>query len=668
MLLVIPAAAFPGLFMGCVDSGDSTPPSEGTSSQIDPGDPIVPSEGYSARKAEYFEYCFENNGPGQGGIHGQVCRIYGDADTFNEEKIDEALDEINAREDTADFELNSLLRMLYLYREHPTMGDALRERLESAVLNFKYWLDEPGPDEMCWWSENHQILFHTAELLAGQLFPDTVFPNSGMTGREHVAHALPLIRRWLDFRGRFGFSEFHSNVYFNEDMPPLVNLVDYAEDPEIQTRAAMVLDILAFDMACNYYKGLFATAHGRTYPSKLLDGLVDSTREAAYVLLGLGDYNSTSNFSAAFLATSDRYRPPPVLEDLALEAAVSLEHRQQDSIDIRDGPRYGIGYEDPRDVMFWWGATGYVAPEVIAGTFQMLDDFTMWEGFLWKDLQFLRPLVGAPLLEEVAWVLEPMSRGVTLESVKTYTYRTPHYQLSGAQDFKPGSWTGQVHIWQATLDQEAYVFTTYPGGVAGDYAGGAWTGGFVPRAALYKNVGIIQYRRPQIPLLDVILFTDYSHAYVPRNSFDEFVETGSWVIGRKGDAYVALYSEHPTAWSTENGYELIADAKENVWIVELGDLDSNGPFSSFVAGIEAAQVIVGETVAYQSPSRGEMTVGWEGPLTVDGIDVDLGSDLRWDNAFCRQTFGTRVTDIRFGDQRLELDFDRGLRRYWSGTP
>ena len=148
MLLVIPAAAFPGLFMGCVDSGDSTPPSEGTSSQIDPGDPIVPSEGYSARKAEYFEYCFENNGPGQGGIHGQVCRIYGDADTFNEEKIDEALDEINAREDTADFELNSLLRMLYLYREHPTMGDALRERLESAVLNFKYWLDEPGPDEI----------------------------------------------------------------------------------------------------------------------------------------------------------------------------------------------------------------------------------------------------------------------------------------------------------------------------------------------------------------------------------------------------------------------------------------------------------------------------------------------------------------------------------------
>jgi len=629
-----------------------------------PGDP-EPSAAYLARKAEYLQTCFENNGPGRGGVHGQVCRLVGGADTFNEVSIDAALDEINAREDTADFELNSLIRLLYLHREYPHLGEALRERLEQAVLNFKYWLDEPGPDEMCWWSENHQILFHTAELLAGQLFPDEVFPNSGMTGAEHAAHAAPRIRRWLDFRGRFGFSEFHSNVYFNEDIPPLVNLVDFAEDESLRTRAAMVLDTLALDLASNYYKGLYATAHGRTYPGKLLGGLNDSTREAAWLLLGLGSYEAAGNFSAAFLATSKAYGPPSILEAVAEDSRDGLEHRQQDSIDVRDGPRYGIGTTRPEDVMFWWGATGYVAPEVVAGTFQMVEDFSMWEGFLWKDLQFLRPLVGSPLLPVAAWLLEPMSRGVALESADTYTYRTPHYQLSGVQDFKPGSWTGQVHVWQATLDADAFVFTSYPGGLEGDYAGGPWVGGFVPRAAVFKNVGIIQYRRPRIPLLDEILFKDLSHAYFPRDAFDEVVQTAHWVMGRKGDAYVALFSEHAPVWSAENRYELVADARENVWMVELGDRQSDGAFADFAARIEAAEVRLTETVAYRSPSRGWITAGWEGPFTVDGAEVDLHPGLRWDNPYCRQRFGSRVTDIRCQNQRLQLDFNRGVRLAWT---
>jgi len=637
-------------------------------SNVDPIDPIEPTEGFLQRQAEYLRQCFDHSGPGEGGIHGQVCRVYGGAETFNEEVIYEKLDKIDRREDTSDFDLNSVLRMLYLNRDSDALPDSLRHALADTVLNFKYWLDEPGPDDLCWWSENHQILFHTAELLAGQLYPDTVFPNSGLTGEEHVEHAKPLIRRWLDFRGRFGFSEWHSNVYFNEDMPPLVNLVDFAEDKSIRTRAAMVLDVLAFDMACNYYKGLFATTRGRTYPSKLLGGLNDSTREAAYILLGLGNYANTDNFTGAFLATSERYVPPPLLEGIAREAAEGIEHRQRDGIDLADGPKYGLGYMSHEDVMFWWGATGYAAPEVILGTFRMVEDFNLWEGFLWSGLTFLRPLVGSPLLPAVTGFYEELSRGVALESINTYTYRTPLYQLSGAQAFKPGSWTAQVHIWQATIDREAYVFTTYPGGLEDDYAGGPWTGGFVPRATFYKNVGIIQYRRPRMPILDELLFTDYSHAYFPRSAFDEIVEANDWVLGRKGDAFVALYSQHPTYWAQENNYELIADVKENIWIVELSDTATSGPFEQFTEDILSAQINIGGTVRYNSPSRGLMTVGWEGPFHVEGEDVDLGPYRRWDNPYCMQEFDHHKTDIRFEDHKLELNFKGGTRRYWTDWP
>jgi len=648
------------LFLPACGGGEDPPLRSPCGAEI----PIEPSPAYRARQAEYLAVCSESNGPGRGGTHGQVCRVATGQEAYDEEAIDESLGKINRREDTADFGLNSIVRMLCLDRLDPVLPAALRGRMEEAVLGFKYWLQEPGPDEMCWWSENHQILFHAAELLAGQLFPARVFPNSGMTGREHVAHALPLIRRWLEFRGRFGFSEFHSNVYFNEDVPPLVNLADFAEEQDIRARAAMVLDVLALDMAANYYRGNFAAPRGRTYQRSLGQGQDDSTREAAWLMLGLGGYESAGNFSAAFLATSRGYAPPPLLEALAADAAPALEHRQRDSIDIEEGPAYGIGTDSDEDVMFWWGATGYVAPEVITGSFRMIDEHDMWGGFIWRDLQFLRLFVGSPVLRSFAEAFEPMSRGVVLEGVDTYTYRTPSYQLSGAQDFKPAMWAAQVHVWQATLDRDAYVFTTYPGGLEGDYMGGDWTGGFLPRATFHRNVGVIQYRRPAIPLLDAVLFKDYTHAFFPREAFDEVVQEGRWTLGRKGDAYVALFSEHPAAWSEENGYELVAEARENVWIVELGDAAGNGSFARFVEAIRTAPVDVGETVTYLSPSVGSVAVGWEGPMTVEGRAVDLGPYRRWDNPYCRQTFGTDVTDIALGRERLELDFGAPSRRCW----
>ena len=58
----------------------------------------------------------------------------------------------------------------------------LKSPLIEAVINFKYWHDEPGVDAMCYTTENHSILFHTCEVLAGQLFPYETFTNTGETG------------------------------------------------------------------------------------------------------------------------------------------------------------------------------------------------------------------------------------------------------------------------------------------------------------------------------------------------------------------------------------------------------------------------------------------------------------------------------------------------------
>ena len=669
------------LATGCDDDpegDDDTTASDDDDDTLDDGPyseiPLEATASYQARQAEYLQYCHDNNGPDSGGMHGQVCRValgsevYPDAITSSCEKVD-------AREDCADFSMASMLRVLYLDRANGSLDPAVRQQLEEHVLDFKYWIDEPGEDQMCYWTENHQILYHSNELLAGQLFPKEIFTNNGVTGVEHAAHAAYLAERWLDNRGRFGFSEWHSNVYFNEDIPAVANLADFSEDDTIRTKAAAVLDIVAFDMLNNYYKGNFATVHGRTYESKFLDGLKDSTQEAAWIMLGLGEYESTGNFSAAFLATSDRYWTPGMLEEIAATTESGHEHRQRDGLDVADGPEYGIGYTDHDDVIFWAGMSALVAPEVIEGTFAMVDDLDLWNGFLFGDipeeiLALIEMAMDNDTLPELAEDLAPLSRGISLESMNTYVYRTPDYQLAGAQDYNPAYWSSQTQMWQATLDSEAYVFTSYPSdlanaGIDAELAGN-WIGSWMPRATFHHNVGVIQYRTQDVPLAAPYISSDHTHAFFPRTRFDEVVEDvagGSpWVFGRKGDGYVGLYSQNPLSWSEDNDYELDAEGETNIWIVEMGRLDDVGPFEDFVSALTAATVTIDDAVVYESPSVGTVEVGWDGPMTVAGDAVDLGPFPRWSNAYAEVEFGTLVTQINLEELRLELDFERGKRR------
>lgn len=449
----------------------------------------------------------------------------------------------------------------------------------------------------------------------------------------------------------------------------LLNLVDFAEDEVIRTKAAMVLDIVLLDLLNNMYKGNFATTHGRTYSSKFLDGLQDSTGEMAWISLGLGAMGSPDNFSGAFMATST-YVPPALLEELAGATADHHEHRQRDSISIEDAAAWGLTYTGMEDVVFWAGLSALVAPEVVNGTVGMLDDYGLWTGFLFGDIpepfdSMLKQMAGTPELEQLATEMEVVSRGIALESVSTYTYRTPHYQLSGAQDTKAGFWTAQTQMWQATLDGQAYVLTSFPGKMddleAGLEFGDAWIGGWLPRVTMHRNVGVIQYRKDSVPLLDDYLTADYLHAFFPKAGFDEVREVGNWVFGRKGEAYLALGSQHPVYFVEENDYELRSDFTENVWVVELGSVDEWTDFDAFVAAVSGAALTFDLEVAYDSPSVGMVGVAWAGPFTVDGEEVDLGPFKRWDNAHCVQEFGSFEMVVFGGTNRLRLDFSAGER-------
>ena len=637
---------------------------------------------YAARRAELLEFCAANNGPGQGGIYGQTCVVAASDEAsaeYNDAAIDEAIERLETRRDTADFRANALVRLLYLDNATGALGDARRGRIEQTLLDFKYWIDEPGEDGMAYWTENHQILFHTAELLAGQRWPDTAFSNSGMTGAEHVAHAAPRIMRWLDLRGRYGFSEWHSNVYFNEDIPALVNLVDFAEDPEIRVKAAMVLDIIALDLLHNTHKGVLVTSHGRTYPSKWIGGLNDSTREAAWLMLGLGEYQSSNNFGGSFLATSS-YFTPPLIEQLALRLRDRNEHRQRDSFDVAKGPADANVQHtaDLDEVVVWAGLSAIAHPDAIDGSMQIMDEYDLWDNFLFGDfpddvLSLLQSLIGTPQLRVLAEELRPISVGIAFEEVNTYAYRTPHYQLGGAQDYKPGLWGAQTIMWTAALDDQAFVRTLAPGPLGIDFddvnVDALWNGGWYPRVTLHENVGVIQYRAlPDIvPFVYEYLAYEFTHAYVPRDAFDEVIDQDGWIIARKGDAFLALWSQHPMVQADDPSYQMRVEGTDNVYLIELGSADEHDSFEAFTQAILAAtaEVTADGLVRFDSPSQGLVEVAWDGPMQVAGAEADLGPYDRWENPHTHQRYGDDWLDVTLDGQLLRLDFISGARRLFT---
>jgi hypothetical protein len=267
--------------------------------------------------------------------------------------------------------------------------------------------------------------------------------------------------------------------------------------------------------------------------------------------------------------------------------------------------------------------------------------------------------------------------------------------LSSAQDYRPGCFGQQYHAWQATLDEDAVVFTTNPGNEPrpGDRWVDAdlyWNGGVtMPRTAQHGsavvNLYAPQYAAPTGPPLDAFGYLPYTHAYFPTERFDEVRQQDGWTFGRKGHGYVALWSWRPTQWRTHdpavtftNGltqpFDLVAPGgANNVWIAEVGNADRWGSFDAFVAGLASAPVSVrdlgsvdgvsrGFDVSYGSPTEGTLAFSWTGPLTVDGAEVPLHGVDRYDNPFGTTGFGDTRVEISDGRARLTVDPTTGTRR------
>ncbi len=627
---------------------------------------------YQARKQAYLQGCATGTHPGGEGLATQISRLETGIGPLSRPAIEASLDKMERREDTADFGANLLIRILYLHGANPLIPTDLRQRADRTFLAFKYAVDEPGQDDMVFWSENHRILFATVEYLAGHFYPQQTFSNAGVTGLEHARRARPAILRWLDARMRFGFSEWHSPVYYEEDLAPLFNLADFAPDADIRDRAAIVLDLMLFDLARLTHRGSFGVSSGRAYEEHKLSGRGQSVGDTIEVLFGTrGGFNSRGSMSATSLASSRRYRVPHALLGIGRDVpAARAVDRARLGLSFAEAGLAGFGFSTLEDCLFWWGMGAYMAPETIVLSRQTIDRLGLWHYGYFQPLSALR-LVPDALLPFLSSTLSPLSEGSVLSTASHYTFRTPDAMLASVQRYRPGQVGFQQHAWQATLDQDALVFTTAPG-LFGRDGPGTWTGSTsLPHVVQVEDVALILYNPPEaIRAISPRL----THAFFPRAGFDEVVTGGSWTFGRKGDGYVALFSALPATWASSGTYvgrELVANGSRNVWICQVGRAAEDGSFADFMAAVSGAPVAVagaGEvpfasplTVRYEAPGIGVLEAAFRGTPTRSGAPIPESGYPRFENPYATVPFGARQLRIAFAGAVLDHDHDAGTR-------
>jgi hypothetical protein len=626
-----------------------------------------------ARRAAYLQAAAAGTGSlaGQGeGSYTQVARLATGIGPLSRPVLEHMMDRMDARVDTADFDAAALLRIVWGYGTSPLLPTDLRQRADRTLLGFKWWVDEPGTDAMVYWSENHQILFASSEYLAGHFYPNDVFSNSGLTGVQHAAKARARIIRWLDARMRWGFSEWHSPVYYEEDFAPLFNLVDFAPEAEIRDRAAQAIDLLIFDLARLTHRGSFGVTAGRAYAEHKLSGDGQSSGDLIEILFGTrGGFRSRGTMSAVSFATS-RYKVPHVLLGIGRDRPARAVDRARVGLSFAEAPATGVGFQSFEDGMLWWGMGAYATRETIVLSRRMIETWGLWGN---PYFQMLAPARGLPeaLLPPLADALSVYTEGLVLAPANLYAYRTPDAMLSSVQSYRKGQVGYQQHAWQATLGMDAVVFTTAPG-TNGHDGPNEWTGsGSLPRVVQVAGAALVLYNPS---LTQRAIFPPLTHAFFPRAAFDEVVDSGSWTFARKDDGYVGLFSAQPFVWQTQGafaGREIVAPGARNAWVCVVGRRAEDGPFADFVARLEAAAIAsLGSgnaapgdplSVRFDAPGIGVLEMAWTGEPTLNGGPIPVSDFPRFENPYCQAPFGARTLRIDFAGANLLHDHDLGTR-------
>jgi len=452
-----------------------------------------------------------------------------------------------------DFNLVQLVRILNF------SNGEYEQQLLPAIQSIPLWLT-PNEKTRVYWSENHITMWLSSAWLLKEKYGWDNDPEL----RKKLVHCL-------DLKINYGFYEFFSSVYFPYSLSGLLNLVDFAKDPEIKEKAVLATNRLLKDvMLLVNDKGGFFPAAGRNYRDKYNSAYRQNHSGVIYLLTGFGEVPVNATHAAAFLATSS-FDIRQVVESWSAKEnkLLKLGHSITEGFSI-----HGHLLKNDR-IIFQWSGGAYFHPDVALETATLIDSYNMWEH---KEFKPFKDFKGLPpqLAPAIATVAASLSRSSVYSKADIAIFKDHSLTLSSVQDYWKGRAGFQQWPWAATTG--TIGVTTQSGNINNalgeeDLSANST----LPYLEQKDNVALIMYRANK----DLALFGFDKHdvrLFWKENEYDEVAFEGKWIIGREGDSYVAVL-RHCT--DVFNGEYACDDQDGQLWGVIVGNDGMYGSFEHF---------------------------------------------------------------------------------------
>eukprot|EP01084_Bolivina_argentea_P056321 103105_1 len=203
--------------------------------------------------------------------------------------LNNAIASVAPTKKNADYGWDNVVRILYYTQDE----DVIQQIYDAANASQPFWVHS-GDIIQYYWTENHMIQWDAAAHLLKQKFEHLEF-DSNVDER---------LKTYLQMKKDYNYFEFHSNTYTPYRLSALLNLVDFSQNPTIQSLAVDAVEVMLFGIVENLNsEGGFFPAQGRSLKQKFTENAADENAAKCWRLLtGLGPSVTSSSPGNIFIA------------------------------------------------------------------------------------------------------------------------------------------------------------------------------------------------------------------------------------------------------------------------------------------------------------------------------------------------------------------------------
>jgi hypothetical protein len=492
------------------------------------------------------------------------------------------------------------------YLDRGQLSDSARQALRHS---FKTYMPYRGD------TENHWLLYYTCLYLMAQMWPDLDGSQwyTGKSSAENLREAAEWIQSWVRLTTTRGQGEYDSPHYMGLFFLSMSYLAEWAKDPAMKKRAAMMLDYLIADYAAENLDGIYAGAHSRVYDLPVLEKWLNPSSDFGWVLSGLGRPLDPPDGYIIYYVLASAYEPPEILKRIATDRSHPYTHHERKRtrnrwrfFDELHGPVYKTTYVRHE----------YAVGSDQGGTLQPIQEHS-WD---------------------VTWNV-PDPRSVHNTFFTLHPYSSLH-ELQTYFTFPPDLSVAEVVSSKKSYDSPD------------KFVGGS------PYEQIFQDQDSV------IVLYDIPNGTRFPHinGFFSKDLAELREDPSGWIFARGGEAFIACRPLQPYSWRPIDGggQRLFSPYLKNGMVVQVAARPEFRDMETFRRAILALKLAFKLTptpsVSFESLRGKTLDFTYGQTPRVDGTPLDYSRWPLFGGPFVEAAVNSEQLILKHGNMRRTLDF------------